>query len=339
MANSYTNIVVFFLTTLVYYFALKPKVKLEDFESEESVSSSHSSVVIYFLLILVTQFFVNSYVITSICGNNFSDNLKNSALYTFIPWILIFGAVIAVLLVFPGFKSAFSDVIGYYYVSSSANSIITELLVNQDIEKIIDTNGSDTASGLSEQNNQSSNSDSNGDDLSSPNDTTLSVSSSDSDYNKLGNINTEQMNVNLNDNNSLSNEKDASLLTGGKRMLQKGGTKEQMQKAADLIVKICGNMSILINQLSPTNFNEYWNILKPLFKDKYKNDASSAELKNNLFDLVVTRDNVGESMWYIYTGILVSSISQFKISQINCNKTSISTKTANNAVTTTPTNT
>jgi hypothetical protein len=122
-------------------------------------------------------------------------------------------------------------------------------------------------------------------------------------------------------------------------MLQKGGTKEQMQKAADLIVKICGNMSILINQLSPTNFNEYWNILKPLFKDKYKNDASSAELKNNLFDLVVTRDNVGESMWYIYTGILVSSISQFKISQINCNKTSISTKTANNAVTTTPTNT
>lgn len=332
MANSYTNIVVFFLTTLVYYFALKPKVKLEDFESEESVSSSHSSVVIYFLLILVTQFFVNSYVITSICGNNFSDNLKNSALYTFIPWILIFGAVIAVLLVFPGFKSAFSDVIGYYYVSSSANSIITELLVNKDIENMTDSNGSDTASGLSEQNNQSSNinSDSNGDDLSSPNDTTLGVSSGDSNYNKLGNINTEQMNVNVNDGNSLSNEKDASLLTGGKRMLQKGGTKEQMQKAADLIVKICGNMSILINQLSPTNFNEYWNILKPLFKDKYKDDASSAELKNNLFDLVVTRDNVGESMWYIYTGILVSSISQFKISQINCNKTSISTKTETN---------
>lgn len=331
MANSYTNIVVFFLTTLVYYFALKPKVKLEDFESEESVSSSHSSVVIYFLLILVTQFFVNSYVITSICGNNFSDNLKNSALYTFIPWILIFGAVIAVLLVFPGFKSAFSDVIGYYYVSSSANSIITELLVNKDIENMTDSNGSDTASGLSEQNNQSSNinSDSNGDDLSSPNDTTLGVSSGDSNYNKLGNINTEQMNINLNDGNSLSNEKDASLLTGGKRMLQKGGTKEQMQKAADLIVKICGNMSILINQLSPTNFNEYWNILKPLFKDKYKDDASSAELKNNLFDLVVTRDNVGESMWYIYTGILVSSISQFKISQINCNKTSISKKTSN----------
>lgn len=338
MANSYTNIVVFFLTTLVYYFALKPKVKLEDFESEESVSSSHSSVVIYFLLILVTQFFVNSYVITSICGNNFSDNLKNSALYTFIPWILIFGAVIAVLLVFPGFKSAFSDVIGYYYVSSSANSIISELLVNKDIENMTDSNGSDIASGLSEQNNQSSNinSDSNGDDLSSPNDTTLGVSSGDSGVSESS-VNTEQMN--LNDNNSLSNEKDASLLTGGKRMLQKGGTKEQMQKAADLIVKICGNMSILINQLSPTNFNEYWNILKPLFKDKYKNDASSAELKNNLFDLVVTRDNVGESMWYIYTGILVSSISQFKISQINCNKTSISTKTANNAVTTTPANT
>jgi hypothetical protein len=327
MANSYTNIVVFFLTTLVYYFALKPKTKLEDFESEESVSSSHSSVVIYFLLILVTQFFVNSYVITSICGNNFSDNLKNSALYTFIPWILIFGAVIAVLLVFPGFKSAFSDVIGYYYVSSSANNIITELLVNKDIENMIDSNGSDTASGLSDQNNQSINIDNNSDDLSSPNDTTLSVP-----YSQSNNSVPETVS---NDSNSLSNDKDATLLTGGsKRMRQNGGTKEQMQKAADLIVKICGNMSILINQLTPTNFNEYWDILKPLFKDKYKDDGTSAELKNNLFDLVVTRDNVGESMWYIYTGILVSSISQFKISQIKCNKPSVSTKTT---TTTTPT--
>ena len=41
-------------------------------------------------------------------------------------------------------------------------------------------------------------------------------------------------------------------------------------------------------------------------------------MKNDLFDLVVTRDNVGESMWYIYTGILLTSIVQLKITSKGC---------------------
>ena len=41
---------------------------------------------------------------------------------------------------YPGFKSAFSDVIGYFYVSSSANKLLTDLLVNKDIEKVLKHN-------------------------------------------------------------------------------------------------------------------------------------------------------------------------------------------------------
>jgi hypothetical protein len=103
---------------------------------------------------------------------------------------------------------------------------------------------------------------------------------------------------------------------------QKGGahTKEQMQEAADLIIKICGNSSILINQIVPSNFDSYWNILKPLMKDKYQNDASpqTKDIKNDLFEVVVTRDNVGEAMWYIYTGVLLTAIVQLKITSRGC---------------------
>ena len=41
-------------------------------------------------------------------------------------------------------------------------------------------------------------------------------------------------------------------------------------------------------------------------------------IKNELFDLVVTRDNVGEFMWYMYTGILLTSIVQLKITTRGC---------------------
>jgi hypothetical protein len=96
--------------------------------------------------------------------------------------------------------------------------------------------------------------------------------------------------------------------------------KEQMQEAADLIIKICGNTSILINQIVPSNFNSYWSLLTPLKKDKYKNDSSAetTQLRDDLFNLVVTRDNIGEAMWYIYTGLLLTSIVQLKITSRGC---------------------
>jgi hypothetical protein len=95
--------------------------------------------------------------------------------------------------------------------------------------------------------------------------------------------------------------------------------KQVMQNSADAIIKICGNMSILINQIVPTNFNEYWNILTPLMKPQYQSNGPDTEIKKKeLFELVVTRDNVGEAMWFIYTGILLTSIVQLKITSRGC---------------------
>ena len=152
--------------------------------------------------------------------------------------------------------------IGYYWVYGSANKVITELLINRDVEKSLK----------------------------------------------------ENQNIEI---KPVPPSAPPLPPTGG----QKGGaiSKEQVEEAADTIVKICGNTSVLINQIVPSNFNEYWRILTPLMKEKYQNDGPEAtQKKKELFELVVTRDNVGEAMWYIYTGLLLTSLVQLKMTTQGC---------------------
>ena len=95
--------------------------------------------------------------------------------------------------------------------------------------------------------------------------------------------------------------------------------KAALESAADTIIKICGNTAILINQIVPSNFDQYWSILRPIMKEKFQVDGpESDKMQNDLFDLVVTRDNVGEAMWYMYTGLLLTSIVQLKITNRGC---------------------
>ena len=246
MASSYLNIVTFLLTTLFYYLAIKPSftydMSVDPQKNKQYISSSYMYLAIYLLLVMVIQFIVNASIITSTCGGNITENMGAAGVFTFLPWTLIFGVVILILTIYPGFKSAFSDVVGYFWISSSANKIITELLVDPEVQKKIDADTTSTP---------------------------------------------EQ--------------------------------KEAMQSAADAIIKICGNTSVLINQIVPTNFNSYWSILTPLMKDKYKQSGPETDkMKNELFELVVSRDNVGESMWYMYTGILLTSLVQLKMTTRGC---------------------
>jgi len=263
MAGSYLNIITFLLTTVFYYFALNPTVTMDQLEDPEQFKSytitHYIYLAIYVVLVILVQLFVNVQAITSKCGGNIVENLGSAGLITIIPWSLIFGVLVVVLVIYPGFKSAFSDVIGYYYISSSANKILSTILIDQQVQNELDK-----------------------------------------------------------DNESTPEEKNA------------------MQNAAQTILKICGNPSVLINQMSPTNFLKYWNILTPLMKPEYQNQSQSdtqntaepddnsmsggggGNYKQQLFDLVVSKDNVGEAMWFVYTGVLLTSIVQLKIVSQPC---------------------
>ena len=91
--------------------------------------------------------------------------------------------------------------------------------------------------------------------------------------------------------------------------------KDDLIRTSDAIIKIMGNKSVFINQMTTTNFLNMWEIFEPLMKTNIDNKQ---DLKTKLFELVRTKDNIGEMMWYIYTGILVISIVSYKLTIKEC---------------------
>jgi hypothetical protein len=246
MDSSFLSLLIFAVITLVYYLLLKPKLDASAYDDPTGAqyaaysSSNNTALLIYFLFVVLTQMGVNASVMVTKCGGSLMQNIGSAFLMTLIPWIFIFGGVIICLMMFPGFKSAFSNVIGYFVVSNSANNILTELLVNTDLNQ--------------------------------------TINAADADPEK----------------------------------------KNSLKSAAEAIIKLCGNMSILINQIVPSNFIEYWAMLLPLMKEQYQNGAP--EMKQQLLDAVVMRDNIGEALWYVYTAVLLISITQYNIMSRPCNK-------------------
>jgi hypothetical protein len=230
----------------MYFSFIKPSLTLDMLNNIEGLklyySSTYSTLGIYLLLILVSQLGLNISYLATKCGGSMSKNVVVALIYTFIPWLLMFGVLIGVLFIFPGFKSVFSDVIGYYVVYSSANDIFSKILID----------------------------------------------------------------TSINDAMKITDET----------------TKKEIQSAAELIMKMVGNKSVLINELNPDNFMKIWDTLKPLMVGDYKNDSNdiTKKVKQELLDLVVLKDNIGEGLWYLYTGILVSSIVYYNLSSNGCVK-------------------
>jgi hypothetical protein len=249
--SAYTNsldIVFFLTTTYIYFNYLKPELTYEKLTNPELypkyLRDFYIAVAIYLLIIIVSQSYINVTFISKKCGGSLTENIGSSIFLTLAYWVLIFGVLVVILLMFPGFKSAFADIIGYFWVYSSANKIITELLISQEIQPKID--------------------------------------------------------------------KDASLSQD---------EKAQMQRSADALLKIFGNSSILINEITPKGFDTSWELLSPLMKDKYKQNSNEVkEIRDNFFKLVVSRDDVGEAFWYIYTGLFITSWVKLQISQKKCSQ-------------------
>jgi len=247
MESTYLSLLLFSILTIVYYI-FKPSPQINDVSTDQSYANftknGYIPMIIYFLLVVVVQFAVNSGVIVNKCGGSVAQNVGAAAVMTFIPWVLIFGSLMLVLIAFPGFKSAFSNVIGYFVVAGEANNVLTTLLVNQETKSAIDGETDTTP------------------------------------------------------------EK-----------------KQELSRAAEAILKLCGNMSVLINQIVPSNFEEYWSLLKPLMKPEYQTSAEqSIELKTQLLNLVVRRDNIGEALWYVYTAVLLISVIQYNLTTRGCVK-------------------
>ena len=235
--NTYWNILSFIIITILFFYYVKPKPSIEALSNPPSPYQAYG---LYFMAIILSQLGFNLSTLKNKCGHGWQANLGYAILITLGPWLAMFGILIGVLIALPGMKSAFSDVIGYYVVANSANKLLSEMLVDTEINDKLNEAG-----------------------------------------------------------DAVDEEK-----------------KQSMQAAAEAVMKMVGNVSILINQIVPGNFAEYWNTLIPLMKNPDAEDM----LKNKqaLFDLVVIRDNIGEACWYIYTAVLLISIVGYKLANKAC---------------------
>ena len=279
---TYTNILVFLVVTLVYFAIVKPKLTIAELSNQAAYlafsKKNRFMLIIYFLAVVILQFVINTTSMVNKCGGSIAVNMRIAAFYTFIPWFFIFGIMMAVLLIFPGFKGAFSDVVGYFCVAGTANNVLTTLLIDPNVQNNIDD---------------------------------IKPEPAPAEYAPSA--------PPLQEVSSIGETEKTKANPIGTTTLIGGGEKQAMQDAADAIIKLCGNMSILINQIVPDNFTKYWTMLQPLMKDEYKNQVDPP-MKQKLLDVVVTRDNIGEAMWYIYTAILLISIVQFKLVSHGCSQ-------------------
>ena len=246
MDISFQSLILFIIITILYFvfpsMGGKPQLTLNDLINDVNKSVYYSkhmkSLAFYLGLVVVSQLLLNVVYLMSKCGGSLDKNILTAAIFTFIPWILIFGVLLAVLIIFPGFKSAFSDVIGYYVVAGGANEIFGQILLGTDLNDMIEQTSDATQ-------------------------------------------------------------------------------KNELTKAAEAIIKICGNKSILINQINTENFLDIWNTLKPLMTT---GSYDNVEIKQQLLNLVVLKDNIGEGFWYVYTAILISSIVYYNLATRGCVK-------------------
>jgi len=90
-------------------------------------------------------------------------------------------------------------------------------------------------------------------------------------------------------------------------------TTQDNRAVQESLALIYSNKTLLINEISVLNFNEFWSRMSPIMKDGAKN---SPVLKQELFSKIVMKDNIAAYIWYILTGFLVTSVGfNFLISQ------------------------
>ena len=87
---------------------------------------------------------------------------------------------------------------------------------------------------------------------------------------------------------------------------------------AEALEHIYNDKSLLINEITEENFDNFWTNMSPLFKPKVKD---SVEMKKRLFDYVRLKDIIAEYIWFMLTGILVSSVSYNSLVNNGCKQT------------------
>mgnify|MGYP003691450221 CR=1 FL=1 len=130
------ELLIFTIVTLLYFII---KYQIEKNGGNKMSRNIKILVGMYVFIVLLSQFFVNVSHISNICvGQN---NLGMALWTTLVPWLFIFGGIVTLLNMFPGWKQPFSNTFGYGVVKSlGINTTLQDMLgkykMTSDIAKI-----------------------------------------------------------------------------------------------------------------------------------------------------------------------------------------------------------
>jgi type VI protein secretion system component Hcp len=124
--NPTSAVVLFIILTTIYapvkYYLNKPKSNETD---NIEAKSNHLYLGIYILCLTIGEFVINLSLTNSMCGGT---QWGTALLVTLIPWIVIFGSINVLLIVFPGWLGPFSNTFGYMIAKfAGINTLINKI--------------------------------------------------------------------------------------------------------------------------------------------------------------------------------------------------------------------
>jgi len=103
-------------------------------------------------------------------------------------------------------------------------------------------------------------------------------------------------------------------LSGSKKIMSEifppvgDSTDGRAKDIKESLAYIYSDQSVLINEVTPNNFDIFWKNTEPIRSEKSKTGLEAADLKQKFLNLVKLKDIVGEYVWYLLTGSLVVAV-------------------------------
>lgn len=137
--ESYTSVpnpgssIMFFLVIVTIYYFIKMFTLPNDLNNPKSSMTDIIYLVIFLCVIIIGNFFINISVSKNLCSGNVQ--WYSTFLITFVPWILIFGILNVVLIVFPGWLVPFSNTFGYFVAKiAGLNSLFVDEILRPEFD-------------------------------------------------------------------------------------------------------------------------------------------------------------------------------------------------------------
>jgi hypothetical protein len=112
MKSAAMSLAIFLVSTIVYFVS---KYYLIDVNMSDNPSLQNILMVVYLIIVIGSQIGINVSNSAELC--NGIPQVVPSIMYTILPNFFIFGTIIMLLQLFPGWRTPFSNTIGYFVIS------------------------------------------------------------------------------------------------------------------------------------------------------------------------------------------------------------------------------